>query len=151
MAHFPCPAKTAMTETREGGCLCGDVRFRTEGPLRQIIGCHCEQCRRTTGHFVAATALGRDGFTLTRADGLKHYRASETAQRGFCGRCGSSLFWEPDHGKHISIMAGAFDDTEGLVMGGHIFVSSRGRYYDVDVDLPCFDGLSDGRFPIPGA
>ena len=35
--------------TASGGCLCGGVRYRVQGPLRPILQCHCEMCRRATG------------------------------------------------------------------------------------------------------
>lgn len=50
--------------TREGGCLCGEVRYRVTGPMRDIIGCHCSQCRRTTGHYLPATATRLRHFKL---------------------------------------------------------------------------------------
>ena len=34
-----------------GGCECGAVRYEVRGPLREVIDCHCGQCRRTHGHF----------------------------------------------------------------------------------------------------
>ena len=43
------------TATHTGGCLCGGVRYEVDGPLRDVVACHCSQCRRTSGHFVAAT------------------------------------------------------------------------------------------------
>lgn len=52
-------------------CRCGAVRYEVNGPLRNVIACHCEQCRRSSGHFVAATACHRKYFTLTQQDGLR--------------------------------------------------------------------------------
>ena len=43
-----------------GGCLCGAVRYEIRGPLRGVIACHCSQCRRTSGHYVAMTIRGFD-------------------------------------------------------------------------------------------
>ncbi|MGP1256981.1 MAG: GFA family protein [Kiloniellales bacterium] len=40
----------------EGGCLCGQVRFRVRQPQKQVIACHCRQCRRMSGHYFAASA-----------------------------------------------------------------------------------------------
>ena len=39
-----------------GRCLCGAVNYRVDGPLRPVVACHCGQCQRTSGHFVAATS-----------------------------------------------------------------------------------------------
>lgn len=54
-----------------GGCMCGAVRYAVHGPLRNVITCHCEQCRRSSGHFVAATACRREYFQLLQQDGLR--------------------------------------------------------------------------------
>src|SRR2546429_4171204 len=56
--------------------------------------CHCTQCRRMTGHIMAATAARRADFSLVSDGELKWYVSSVEARRGFCGRCGSTLFWE---------------------------------------------------------
>ena len=50
--------------TIEGGCECGAVRYRVTGTLRKVVYCHCAQCRRTSGHFVAATACATDNLTF---------------------------------------------------------------------------------------
>lgn len=126
-----------MTAAYEGGCLCGAVRYRHAGPLREVIGCHCNQCRRTSGHFVAATRGTRDGLTLVADAGLRWYESSRDCFRGFCGHCGSSLFWTRENSGRISIMAGTLDGPTGLGLTRHIHVADRGDYYRIDPDLPC--------------
>ena len=119
-----------------GGCLCGGVRYRVTGPLRPIIYCHCSQCRRTSGHFVAATAVTREALVIDADDGLEWFASSESASRGFCRRCGSSLFWLPNLRDYVSIMAGTLDDSAGLDAAEHICVSDKGDYYELTDDLP---------------
>ena len=55
--------------TAVGGCLCRAVRYEVHGPLRDIIACHCMQCRRTSGHFVAATATRPENLVITEDGG----------------------------------------------------------------------------------
>ena len=62
---------------------------------------------------------------------LKWYRSSGEAQRGFCGRCGSSLFWKRDGQAVTSVCAGAIDGPSGLTLAGHIFVADKGDYYSL--------------------
>ena len=123
-----------------GGCLCGAVRYQIQGPLRSVMNCHCSQCRRTSGHFVAATAAQRDDFSLTTATGLSWYQSSATAQRGFCKICGSSLFWQGLDKPYIAIMAGTLDQPTHLETVAHIFVDDAGDYYHLDDGLPQFGG-----------
>lgn len=117
-----------------GSCLCGAVAYEADGPLRNVIGCHCTQCRKTTGHFMAATAADHDSFRITRRDGLAWYRSSASAERGFCKVCGSTLFWQGDGRNYVAIAAGTLDGPTGLRIEGHIFCADKGDYYDI------FDG-----------
>lgn len=125
-----------MSETHAGRCLCGAVSFTTRGPLREVIGCHCGQCRRQTGLYYAATNVPDDMLDVKDSGTLRWYRSSETARRGFCSRCGSALFWKGDGTRYTSVMAGAFDPPTGLKFGYHIFVADKGDFYEIADGLP---------------
>ena len=125
--------------TGKGSCLCGAVRYEVSGPLREVSFCHCGQCRKTSGHYVAATAAADDDLTLTEDRGLRWFASSEDASRGFCQYCGSSLFWRRNKAASTSIMAGTMDGETGLTRKRHIFVADKGDYYTLDDDLPKFD------------
>lgn len=133
----------AQTIRASGGCLCGAVRYEVSGRLRKVVYCHCEQCRRTSGHFVAATACQPEQLTLTKDEGLEWYRSSATAERGFCSNCGSSLFWRPEHGRHIGIMAGAIDAPTGLTSKEHIYTADASDYLSIADGLPQYTGDHD--------
>jgi len=116
-----------------GGCLCGGVRYEIHGPLRDVIACHCSQCRRTSGHFVAATQARTADLVLCEAATLRWYRSSSEAERGFCSRCGGNLFWRPAGAEPgvTSIMAGTLDTPTGLKIMQHIYVADKSDYYDI--------------------
>lgn len=119
-------------ESHTGGCLCTAVRYRVEGPLRSVVACHCRQCRKTSGHHVAATnAAARDTAIQSSDDALVWFRSSEAAERGFCGRCGSNLFWRMIDGDRIAIMAGSLDEPTGLTLDRHIYCAFKGDYYAI--------------------
>jgi hypothetical protein len=126
----------ALNEIRSGGCLCGAVKFTTNGPLRGIIYCHCTQCRKQSGHFYAATSVARANITISGEDSITWHRASREARRGFCSTCGSALFWQRDGADKVSVLAGAFDSPTGLVGERHIFVADKGDYYEIEDGLP---------------
>jgi len=128
-----------MNTMRTGSCLCGAVRFRTRGVLRGVIYCHCSQCRKQSGHFVAATNSKDADIVIEGADRLSWYGASGVAKRGFCGTCGSLLFWKHKDLDSISIMAGSFDTPSDLAGESHIFVGDKGDYYEICDGLPQFD------------
>jgi hypothetical protein len=119
-----------------GGCLCGAVRFEVRGELRDVIECHCEMCRKAHGHVAAYSATAKAALALTEARGLKWYVSSEIARRGFCAKCGSSLFWEPAAKDYIAIAAGTLDGPTGLKTIVQIHTASAGDYYPIDPQIP---------------
>jgi hypothetical protein len=136
-------------DPHSGQCLCGAVRFTTTGPLRPVIYCHCNQCRKQTGHFLAATNVALAHLTIKGGDTIRWFAASTFARRGFCGICGSVLFWQPNDGDCISVAAGAFDLPSGLVAKEHVFVADRGDYYRITDGLPQFARSSPGLAVAP--
>lgn len=119
----------------KGGCLCRAVTYTVDGPLRPVVNCHCAQCRKTSGHYVAATSAARGDIEI-KGD-VTWYTSSDTGRRGFCGVCGSSLFWDGS-GENLSIHAGTLDGASGLETRGHIYVADKGDYYEIADDLPQF-------------
>ena len=118
-----------------GSCLCGAVTYEVDGPLRDVINCHCIWCRRNTGHFMAATAARVTDLEI-RGESLKWYDASDTVQYGFCGECGSTLFWRAaDKSDRVSIAAGTLDPPTGLVTGTAIFTADASDYHILDRTL----------------
>ncbi|THK38570.1 GFA family protein [Ensifer sp. MPMI2T] len=126
-------------EIHEGGCLCGAVRFKTRGKLREIIFCHCSQCRKQTGLYYAATNVQNNDIDVDGADNVTWYRSSPEAQRGFCRFCGSALFWKADALDYTSILAGTFETPTRLEPGYHIYCADKGDYYAIEDELPKFD------------
>lgn len=118
------------------GCHCGAVTFEVTGPLRPVIACHCTQCRKTSGHYWAASSVPAGRFRLTRDDGLAWFRSSPGAERGFCRRCGASLFWKPGGGDRISFSPGALEGPTGLGIAEHIHREDAGDYYAPDGPPP---------------
>ena len=127
--------QTPESVQAEGACLCGAVKYKVKGQLRPVVYCHCEQCRRTSGHFVAATAAAKDDLIIDSEDALVWYQSSDIARRGFCKVCGSSLFWSPEADAHVSIMAGSLNQPSNLHAIEHIFINNKGDYYELNDDL----------------
>ena len=127
-----------MTGGHRGGCLCGAIRYRVAGPLRAVIACHCRQCRKTSGHHVAATSAARRDLRIEGE--VTWYASSPDARRGFCGVCGANLFWEPRGAERVSIFAGTLDGPTGLRIDRHIFCADKGDYYDIAGGVPQLPG-----------
>jgi len=123
--------EVAQPPSARGSCLCGAVTYDVHGPLRQIIYCHCSMCRRTSGHFVAASACARENLKIHSHKALRWYQSSPAARRGFCQVCGSNLFWDAIGATTISLMAGSLNVPTGLSARAHIFTADAGDYYDI--------------------
>ncbi|MDA0680696.1 MAG: GFA family protein [Proteobacteria bacterium] len=130
---------TKQTVNAGGSCLCGGVKYEVTGALRPIVYCHCDQCRKTSGHFVASTACSPEQLVLRADEDLRWYRSSASAQRGFCQRCGSSLFWRPEGKPYICIMAGTLTRPTALSASAHIYVHMASDYYSIDDGLPQYE------------
>ncbi len=129
-------AEKAESGVLRGGCLCGAVRFEIRGAARPVVACHCGQCRKWSGHYLAATAVRPENFLLLKEEALRWYDSSPEAKRGFCGICGSSLFWRPAAKNYFAVLAGALDGKTGLRLAAHIFTADKGDYYEIADGLP---------------
>ena len=123
----------------KGSCLCGAVSFEVDADLPPPDACHCTQCRKFSGHFLAGTDVPRSAVTVHGLDKVTWYVSSEKVRRGFCSVCGASLFFDPlDTEKHAwtSIAMGAFDTPTQTRLHIHIFTEEKGDYYDIGDGLP---------------
>jgi hypothetical protein len=117
-----------------GRCLCGAVRFEVDGPLRDVSLCHCVECLRWHGHVAAFTAASRDHVRFLSQAALRWIDSPDSdarARRGFCGECGSSLFWDAPDRDTISIAAGCLDRPTGLKTVRQIYTEDAGDYYEL--------------------
>jgi len=127
--------------SREGGCLCGAVRYSVNGPLREIFFCHCVECRRWAGHAWAATAARIADLEIVEHGDLRWLpspRSEHGAERGFCARCGGSLFWRAPGRDRVSISAGALDDPSGLRVAAHIWVEQGADWERPPAGVPAY-------------
>lgn len=125
-----------------GRCACDAVTYEVTGKLTKVTYCHCSKCRRWHGHVGAYTATDRPNLRLVESRGLKWHALSPTLRRGFCQECGSSLFFDDSEDPKVSIAVGTLDSPTGLVSKAHIFVASKGDYYELGDDgLLRFDTL----------
>jgi hypothetical protein len=107
------------------------VAYEIDGPLRDVFNCHCERCRRITGHHMAATAVRPDQLTMLSDATLRWYDPVPSVHYGFCSTCGSTLFWRADEvPEKISIAAGTLDQPTGLSTTKAWYVSEAGDYHD---------------------
>lgn len=130
----------SQTSDAHGQCLCGGIQYAVRGELRDVLDCHCERCRRFTGHHMAATSARVDDVSIQDADSLlRWFFPVPEAGYAFCSRCGSSLFWQSvAEPTRRSICAGTLDMPTGLRTTEAWWTSQAGDYY-TRPDLPEID------------
>ncbi|NVJ98711.1 MAG: GFA family protein [Alphaproteobacteria bacterium] len=122
----------------QGSCLCGAVKLEVDVThLPKADACHCTKCRKWTGHVGVGVEVPRDRVAIEGEDAIRWFASSDKARRGFCGTCGTSLFFDPlDKVKHswTGVYMGLFDGPTQTEIGLHMFVAEKGDYYEINDD-----------------
>ena len=122
----------------QGGCLCGAMQYRIDGPLRQAEHCHCSMCRRFHG-AAFSTYADFDPSHFRWLQGEEHLGVYEpTPGKGwaFCTQCGSSLGLPGSDGRLAGIALGTVEGDPGIRPSEHIFVGSKAPWFDITDALP---------------
>ena len=120
-----------MTDRRSGGCLCGGVRYTVSVKEPQFSVCHCSMCRKwAAGPYMSVHCRG-DDVAWESDETLKWYRSSKWAERGFCDRCGSSLFYRMANRPEMLLIVSvdSFDDADDITLKRHIYVDEQPARY----------------------
>ena len=117
----------------KGRCLCGAVSYEADGQFDAAQVCHCTDCQRWTG----GPFMGIEVDNILINGDVTWFKSSEWAERGFCGTCGSTLFWRLQSGAHITLTAGTLEDQSAVkTIKEHIFVDHQPCYYEFKGDAP---------------
>ncbi len=122
---------------REGGCQCGDVRYRLLGEPVMTALCHCTMCRRANAAPVVAWAMYEASCVeFTRAPPTI-YESSPGARRGFCARCGTPISFTADYILGlVDITIGSLDWPEAVAPAFHYWESKRLPWLELGDELP---------------
>ena len=126
----------------KASCLCGGIQLRTRGYHRDVENCHCIQCMKTHGHYAAYTNVQEQNVQFVKKITLKWFRSSKRAKRGFCRKCGASLFFKIIGSNNISIAAAMFKRPTKLKTKINLFIKGKLDYYKLDNRLPKFERYS---------
>jgi hypothetical protein len=114
-------------EKLTGRCMCGAVQFSATTDDLKVGACHCDMCRRwSSGPFFEVTCKA---VVFQGEDKITRIRSSEWAERGFCGTCGSNLFYHIVDSDEYQIAAGLLDDQSDLHLTLQVFTDSKPSYY----------------------
>jgi len=127
-----------MKTHSNGSCFCGDIQFTTTLPSKWCAHCHCSMCRKTHGAgYVTWVGFESEQVMVTSGEHqLDWFDSSPGAQRGFCRRCGSSLFFRSEKwAGELHIALGCMDDPIDRQPQANV-------YFDKHVDwMPIDDKL----------
>jgi hypothetical protein len=137
-----------MSQKREGGCLCGAVRYSVEGDPVVVALCHCSVCRRSAGAPVVAWAMfPLAGFAYT-AGKPAVYASSPGSGRTFCRDCGANVGFTSDNLPGlVDLTVASFDDPATLPPQVHIWDSKRLPWFATSDALPRFAEFPPGPPP----
>ena len=91
---------------------------------------------KTHGNYAAYTSTPEKEVKFIKKRTLKWFRSSKKAKRGFCKKCGASMFFKFLDSDNISIAAGMFKNPTKLKTKMNIFVDGKLDYYKLDNRLP---------------
>ena len=145
-----------MTETHDGGCACGTVRYRTRGAPQRVSMCSCTWCTKRTGSAMGLSVyFNKDDVTFLDGE-PRAYRLTSDAGRwlktGFCGDCGTTVTWTlelwPDY---RGIAGGTFDPpTFWFKPERYVFTRSKPGWLAVPDGMETCGWSGSGRWPPAG-
>jgi hypothetical protein len=126
---------------REGGCLCGAVRFKAEGEPVNVRICHCRNCQKAMGSpFFARALFKQDALSVEGETG--YFASSEAVHRVFCKTCGTRLFSWRTNGTVAGVALAAFDDRNAFAPTEHTWVAEKMGWVKLDDRLAQYPGTA---------
>lgn len=121
-----------------GKCLCGAVSFTAASVKPDVHACHCTMCQRWLGG--PALGVEASGVEFSGGENLSVYESSPWAERGFCNKCGSSVYYRVREPNLYVLFAGSFDDQSQFSLAGEIYIDEKKSDYDFAGEHPRLTG-----------
>ena len=140
-----------MSETREGGCGCGHVRYQVEGEPIFVNNCHCRQCQQQTGSTSVVNAFyENERVSVTSGSLSEHIVAAGSGGPHVicrCNKCGIALWsFYPRMGRlALGLRVGTLDDPASLTPNAAIYVADKMPWVTLPEGIPHFDAYYDYR------
>ncbi|MFC3033466.1 GFA family protein [Pseudoalteromonas fenneropenaei] len=131
-----------------GSCLCGQVKISVNGPITDIIHCHCSLCRKSTGSAYATNGfVASSDFVITAGQALiRHYSFKPGRFRHFCSHCAAPVYSSnSEDTNRIRIRLGILDSEISERPMSHNFVGSKANWEDLDAQLPRYEEFEPSR------
>lgn len=112
----------------KGSCLCGTVNFSASKVSKYIGACHCMTCQKWGGGPLLAVNSGCD-VSFSGEKFISVYDSSPWAERGFCKKCGSHLFYRLKQQQEYIVPVGLFENSDDFVFQRQVFIDQKPAYY----------------------
>ena len=116
------------TNSSSGSCLCGAVRFTAKNMSNSIGACHCNMCRNWGGGPFLVIDCGTE-VSFESEEDVSVFESSKWAERGFCRKCGSHLYYRLKESNEFHMPVGLFDDDQGRVFDHQVFIDEKPSFY----------------------
>lgn len=112
----------------KGNCLCGAVKITANSMKHNVGACHCDMCRRWGGGPFMEVNCGSD-VVFEGEENISVFESSEWAERGFCSKCGTHLFYRLKQGPQYMMPVGLFNNVENLQFDNQVFIDEKPEFY----------------------
>jgi hypothetical protein len=122
-----------------GSCLCGNVQYKIEGKVGDVVHCHCRTCQKAHASAFSSVADVQDSEFQLLSGTLNRYQSSPGKWRYFCGNCGTQIYAKREGTQHLILRMGSLDTAPDTKAVNHIWVSHKASWYEFADDLPKYE------------
>ena len=144
-----------VSVSREGGCACGEVRYRLTSEPLFVHCCHCLNCQQQTGSaFVINVLIEADRVELLGGEpvAVPVARSGGKTQKIWrCPTCQVAVFSNYGSPRVRFVRAGTLDDPSEVAPDVHIFTRSKVPWVTLPESVPAFDVYYDSKKLWPAA
>ncbi|MFW2438803.1 MAG: GFA family protein [Arenicellales bacterium] len=123
----------------KGGCLCGATRITVKSISKSVGACHCNMCRKWGGGPFMAVDCGTE-VSFEGEENVSVFNSSEWADRGFCNKCGSHLFYRLKGSKQYMMPVGLFNTDAMFIFDHQVFIDEKPSFYSFENDTEKMTG-----------
>ncbi len=128
-----------------GSCLCKNISFEIFNECRYSVLCHCTMCQKSNAEFSNYTKVQKKNFKFKNKKTLKWFNSSKNFKRGFCSKCGSSLFFQSRLSDlELAVSSGSLNSR--VPVKGHIYYEDKKSNLTFTKGYKKFKRSHDGYF-----
>jgi len=131
-----------MTTELSGACGCGSVHYKITGPIRVVVNCHCNTCRKNNGApYSTYCVVAQDDLDIFAGqESITIFETSGGGKKRVCSKCGSPLF--NAHHKYpgmYMVHHGSLSDHSSVTPSFDIFCENKLPWVESLVAIKSFE------------